>query len=370
MSSKYRVIISGVVRAERSREQAIEALATLFHSTREKMEALMRGQETTLKKEYDRKSAENIYQYIYDMGIECRIEKIRTTDEDVSESTDDSKNETTKQAAHESPLLRFVKVNTEYYRKQFAKFGDCSQPSFTITWHWPSFFVFFFWAMYRKLWLLAGVRFVGNLLLLLVAMPQPVYWIWLLLWPLTANYLYFRHVCRQVRVHSDKDDSIDKDDSTDKDIFSSGGVSRAAVCLGVVLLVTISFNDLFVDRLWQEYADHIEETMPLGSQQRGDRSVIENISEQDAPVKRTLLSLGLLAKTLKLLVLNSDDQEKALSTFRQELERKSFNDAWGGTIILRREAGQLVLISAGPDGEFDNDDDILQFTPVDTLLPL
>ena len=66
--TKYRVIVSGVVRPECSRAEVLDKLAALFHSRRETMEKLLQGKATPLTREYDRAEAEKIRDAIVDGG--------------------------------------------------------------------------------------------------------------------------------------------------------------------------------------------------------------------------------------------------------------------------------------------------------------
>jgi type II secretory pathway pseudopilin PulG len=47
--------------------------------------------------------------------------------------------------------------NQDYYLNRFSRFDDDGQVS--PTWHWPAFFVTFYWLLYRKMWLNALIYF-------------------------------------------------------------------------------------------------------------------------------------------------------------------------------------------------------------------
>ena len=74
--SKYHVILSGDVIAERDREEVLEGLAALFNSKRQVMAQLLQGKEISLKKEYSKKQAAIICQKIRKIGAQCKIEEI------------------------------------------------------------------------------------------------------------------------------------------------------------------------------------------------------------------------------------------------------------------------------------------------------
>ena len=72
----YRVIVSGVVRPEKSRAEVIEQLALLFHSRPETMEKLLQGRAVPLTRPYQRAQAEKICRAIHAAGAECRMEEV------------------------------------------------------------------------------------------------------------------------------------------------------------------------------------------------------------------------------------------------------------------------------------------------------
>ena len=409
-SRKYRVILSGGVLPEKSRAEVVEALAVLFNSRRDTMEQLLRGKPVPLTKRYEREQADKICHAIRQAGAECAVEEIRAPEASVAEAAeaeegasataidatepppDDAPEdeaaasaaheEASEEAAEESPeeaakqaaVARFVEVNTGYYLRQFAKFGGAERCAFALSWHWPAFLAFFFWAVHRKLWLWAGAHLFGSLILLLAFQPGIVYLIWALVWPLTANYLY----CRRVRdcVFGDPGAPRRTDFSPDADLDSMihGGVSRVAVALAVLLMFVLSLalNSPLSERVLQ-YSERagggsLLPGPPPGSQQRGDGSSIEDGAALTPRVATTVTLLNGLAAALKLAAsdITPGDREQALFVFRQVVARAKVKDAWGTAIAIQEDAaGQVALVSAGPDGRFDSDDDILQYVRLD-----
>ena len=405
---KYRVIVSGVVLPEKSRAEVIEQLTALFHSRRDTMEKLLQGKATPLAKEYDLESAEKICRAIREAGAECRMEEIgapevspvKDAPEDDSAQGESQRDDSSADAelpnadhqdhrqgtrdeappaeteaasqdtSPEAALMRFVAVNTAYYGRQFAKFGDIQRPSFALSWHWPAFLVFFFWALYRKLWLLAGINLAGKVVLVLWVNPGMIYLGWALFWALAANYLYFRHARSRVLAGPDPGNTPDAAGGP-VDSVPRGGVSRGAVWMGVVVMLPFSMliNNLLAERILEQYAERVGGTLlDPGSRQRGDGSAIDDFATLEPGAAKTMTALGVLAATLKLAASRDvlDDSQQALSEFELVIEQKNIKDAWGGKITLRQDAsGQVVLISAGPDGNFGNEDDLLQYVRLD-----
>lgn len=80
----------------------------------------------------------------------------------------------------------FVGKNASYYLRSFARFSIAGIDRFVVTWNWPAFLFTFFWMLYRKMYLAAGITFLlwwipGFNLLLHVAVG------------IVGNYLYYRH---------------------------------------------------------------------------------------------------------------------------------------------------------------------------------
>lgn len=414
----YRVWLRGTVLPGKSRAEVLSRLAALFHSERAKMEKLLQGKPVALTKQYERAEANKIRRAIRAAGAECDVEKIiarpssAANDEGRGEEKEKDKNKDEGFQSNDSPdpaaqresepeqqpepepsaslpaaMLRFVAVNTDYYARQFAKFGAPERPSFAVTWHWPAFFAFFFWAAYRKLWRWAGFNLLGGLVLLLMVQPGPVYVAWALCWPLTANYLYFRQVRAQVRAHGNQPpahggqfasrakDANNTNARNARFKAQRGGVSRTAVWLGILLMfvISIALNNTLSERLLQQYFARIDAVLPPGSRQRGDGSVIDNIAALDPSVAKTVVSLSVLAAKLQALDTGADadarqrDQQQVLSQLQQFIERKQVKDAWGTVIAVQRELGRLVLVSAGPDASFGTPDDILQYIRLNYL---
>ena len=360
---KYRVVLSGSVLSEHSRAEVIDELVELFNSKHETMGKLLQGKPTPLTKIYSKVEAEKVCQTICQTGAECFIEKIArsssSTDkqDDATDSTEQLHSQFSKK---ERSVMDYVAVNSDYYAKQFAKFGDIDNPRFAISWHWPAFFVFFFWAIYRKLWQWAGVYFVGNALLLLMVDWIIAYIMWLLLWPLVANYLYFLHVRKRVVVGSGKPNQ-------------SGGTNRRGVLVTLMAMFMLSWvlsapiTEHLLQRSLLQLGSELEKIGPL---QRGDGSRIDDLTGIDTQSGVTVARLGLSALKLKWLLLNnggndrvngSMTQSQIIENFAHDFARTQTQDAWGRLIEMRQNADSVVIISAGVDGVFDNADDLLQY---------
>lgn len=406
---RYRVIVSGTVLPEKSRAEVLEALASLFHSKPATMEKLLQGKPVALTQLYERDRAEKICRAIGAAGAACRMEEIGAPQAESPESEQqgpqpggrraeprpapdrpkggrdhqsdrhrDGPAQSASTPHKEAAVLRFVGVNIEYYRRQFARFGSVERPAFALSWNWPAFFAFFLWASYRKLWRWAGLHLLGGLLLVVIVEPGLVYLLWALVWPLTANYLYYRHVRRRVFGASGEPPPSGADRGGDVDVdpdggAAGGGVSRAAVGVGLMLvfLSSMAFNHLITERVLERHSGATGDFRPgPGTRQRGDGSSIEEGAALSPQAAKTLTTLNIIATALKAAASARalDDPALALSVVRRIVEQRQFKDAWGTAVAVRRDAtGQVVLASAGPDRQFGNDDDILQYIHFDDL---
>jgi hypothetical protein len=255
-------------------------------------------------------------------------------------------------------VIRFVNSNTEYYKSQFQKFGNPRKPEFKVSWNWPAFFFFFFWALYRKMWIWAGVHMLGGIAMMFLVNPGPVYLIWVFIWPVTANYLYFRIAASTAILAREAPDFKDK-------FLDKGGVSKAAVWGGVLvaMFASVMISNYVTSKFLAEYGDQIIDVLPgSGSQTRGDGSLLEDISSSSSELAKTSRKLSGLATSIKILLVTdkSKTNQEAISTFVNQLIAGEVLDGWGSAIRVEQHVDQYILLSAGPDQAFKTDDDILQ----------
>lgn len=121
---------------------------------------------------------------------------------------------------------RFISKNSEKYLSKFDKFKVGKIDSFRATWHWPAFFVPFFWMMYRKLY--------GWAILAFFIMLIPYVGLLALIgWAIVANYIYYKHAKKKLL----KIKQQHRTPKTQKAVIAvKGGTSLAAVIIPVVLI--------------------------------------------------------------------------------------------------------------------------------------
>jgi hypothetical protein len=391
--SKYRVILSGRVLPEYDRQEVLEGLARIFNSRTDAMEKLLQGKAVPLKKEYDKDQATLISEKVRKIGAECSIEEIpevplELLKEDALPRTsvaDDSRDAKVRAGADDSTrygsqvypnredsvqtpghgpdtltnlVMNFVNSNLDYYRHQFQRFGSVRNPTYRLSWNWPAFFFFFFWALYRKMWLWAIVYVLGGTALMMFLPPGPVSLVWLFAWPLSANYIYFRRAILNAKAAMQQPE-------LEAACLNKGGVSKRAVWAGLMLAVVISIttSNYITARIMEEFGEHIQETLPgSGTQIRGDGTAVVEISGTKTSLSRTSLTLSYLGTSLKIMLVSSKTRENpdTVGRFIEKINTDKVKDGWGQEIRIVAEPMRYLLVSAGPDGAFDSEDDVIQ----------
>lgn len=139
--------------------------------------------------------------------------------------------------------------NQDYYLDMFARFDR--DEAVSATWHWPAFFVTFFWLLYRKMWLAALIYFLapyllmgllgvvgavigGTFLVSLVYILCAVGIVFLL--PMYANALYYQHCKKQIATVTSSSGEVQRQLG---ELSGKGGTSNVAL-IGVVILVSVA----------------------------------------------------------------------------------------------------------------------------------
>ncbi|MDA8157112.1 MAG: zinc-ribbon domain-containing protein [Actinomycetota bacterium] len=124
-------------------------------------------------------------------------------------------------------LAAFVGPNWDKYSYKFAKFNESGVDNFRATWHWPAFFVTFWWMLYRKLYgwavfafFLTLIPIVGPLLIRIA-------------WAITGNWIYYNHAKKKMLEIKQRHYSPEAQRVA---MAASGGVGNAVLILVAVLL--------------------------------------------------------------------------------------------------------------------------------------
>ncbi|MBA4389935.1 MAG: hypothetical protein C0399_03255 [Syntrophus sp. (in: bacteria)] len=133
-------------------------------------------------------------------------------------------------AITEQDYTSFIGGNADKYLTKFKKFNIDGTDSFSATWHWPAFFVPFFWMLYRKLYLWALLVFVLSIIPL-VTFPLMIFF------GITGNYIYYKHTKKKLLQIKLAPSSSDIQRAVN--IAHQGGVNNAVVIVAPILLIAV-----------------------------------------------------------------------------------------------------------------------------------
>jgi type II secretory pathway pseudopilin PulG len=192
----FNVVVTGNLLPGFSREQVVPQLAQLFNQSTDAASHLLQGHPVTIKRQTDAATAERYVQRLRQIGVECEAEAdVLEADSGVfstpsfarssnpepppvptSESPPPLPEHDTMQpprlptfalsspggAATDDALWQAIaQKNADYYVPKWKRYaaGESAFPS----WHWPAFFLGFWWALYRKAWAGAAIILVASI---------------------------------------------------------------------------------------------------------------------------------------------------------------------------------------------------------------
>lgn len=160
--------------------------------------------------------------------------------------------------------------NHAYYLDRFRRFDSAGKAG--ASWHWPAFFITFFWMLYRKMWGVAAAYVVlmlaSYLILPTVGMlaggvggmlvMSLVHLVAVMVLPAVfANALYYRHCRSKI---ADTETLAHNPDARVRELERRGGTSEVAAAIGaiVTLLVGIAFIAMMAAISIPAYQDYLE----------------------------------------------------------------------------------------------------------------
>jgi hypothetical protein len=295
-SQLYRVVFEGRVIEGRDVREAKRNLARLFKVTEEKIERYFVGRPIVIKKDLDQQTAIKYEKAFRSAGAICHAESMdslpgqpsapATIQPEMDRSVEPEMMECPKcglvqQRAEEcascgivikkyvektaapfaqmapqredEDLVAFIGNNSDTYLRKFRKFNMNGTDNFGVTWHWPAFFLGFWWMLYRKLYLWAllafvlalipGVSFIAwitwgmtanyiALLAFVLALIPGVSFIVWITWGMTANYIYYKYAKKKI---AELRTSYPSSNITST-LVHIGGVNRWVAVLGVIFV--------------------------------------------------------------------------------------------------------------------------------------
>lgn len=120
----------------------------------------------------------------------------------------------------------FIQKNAFDYITKFKKFQTINSiDSFSATWHWPAFFVPFWWMLYRKI-------YGGAVLAFFIAFIPYVNILAMIVFGITGNYIYYKHAKKKLSEIK----QLHPSSETQKAVIAvTGGVGNIAIIIGIIL---------------------------------------------------------------------------------------------------------------------------------------
>jgi hypothetical protein len=183
----------------------------------------------------------------------------------------------------------FVGKNSEKYLTKFSKFNVGGLDSFKATWHWPAFFVPFWWLLYRKIYGWAILAFFLGLIPYVGLVTGFV-------WAIVANYMYYNHAKRKILEIK----QLHPAPETQKAVLTvTGGVGNAALMIGAAIGLVAVIGILAA----------IAIPAYLGYQERARKAVITRATSSAAPELQAWLNSSLKGKDSGLRELREQDTD-------------------------------------------------------------
>jgi len=200
--------------------------------------------------------------------------------------------------------------NQDYYVRQFAKFDSSGKAG--ATWHWPAFFVTFYWFLYRKMWLAALLYFLFPYVLMLVlgiagavigqaatALIGLGYLLYIaaifIVIPMYANALYYNQCKKKI---SETRASSHEEQRQLGELSGKGGTSNVALII-VCVLVFVAVIGILAAIAIPAYSDYTTRARMAEAVSVG-KSASEKVADyyyQNQRAPGTLAEAGFVAQT-------------------------------------------------------------------------
>lgn len=159
--------------------------------------------------------------------------------------------------------------NQDYYLRHFAHFDSAGKIG--VSWHWPAFFVSFYWLLYRKMWLNALIYFFlpyffmflvgfaaavgGGSSDTIIGIGYLVYWAAIIvLPPLYANALYYKHCKSKILEVRASSDNVQRQLG---ELSAKGGTSNVAVIILLMIFVFVAIIGILAAIALPAYQDYL-----------------------------------------------------------------------------------------------------------------
>jgi hypothetical protein len=130
----------------------------------------------------------------------------------------------------EDEFAAFIGGKAQKYLLKFSNFSVAGIDRFAATWHWPAFFVGFWWLLYRKMYLWAFAYFI----LLCIPYINVAAWITL---AVSGKYLIYRYSKGKILMVKAMQPSGD----ILKTLSELGGVNKWVPVVGIIVSISAFF---------------------------------------------------------------------------------------------------------------------------------
>jgi len=144
------------------------------------------------------------------------------------------KEATTQSLITDEDYTIFIGKNAYKYLQKFKKFNMNGIDRFSVTWHWPAFFITFFWMLYRKLYLWAFLSLLIGFLLGMI--PFFGFLLCMIFFGLTGNYIYYKHINKKILELKQLKVSPDV---LKVQFVRGGGVNSIALVIAPILIIFV-----------------------------------------------------------------------------------------------------------------------------------
>jgi hypothetical protein len=132
------------------------------------------------------------------------------------------------------------------YMEKFNKFNRSGMDRFVFTWHWPAFFIGFWWLLYRKMYFWSLIAF-GVWWLPHLALPG------MFIWGAVGHYLYYLQAKRKISDYRIRSSTA----LPAITLAEIGGVNRwvwiLAVLFAVLIGAALILGGVFLYHLFREF---------------------------------------------------------------------------------------------------------------------
>ncbi len=230
--------------------------------------------------------------------------------------------------------------NQDYYLSHFSRFDNNEKVG--ASWHWPAFFVTFYWFLYRKMWLNALIYFLlpylvmipfgiaaavaGNSADTVIGIGYVLFLIAIfVLPPIYANALYYKHCKKKIAEASSSSQDLQRQLG---ELSGKGGTSNVAIIF-VLVFVFIALIGILAAIAIPAYQDYTTKARLVGAVEVGRSAAdsVANYYNQHQEVPSSLEQAGFTAPippSVKELSVNSQNGTVTITMATAPISGKTF----------------------------------------------